>query len=86
MSLWADDGGVIERCAVVLGSVSSSPLRVEGVSNLLVGERLSDETIAEAASLCRRAATPLDNTDYAAQWRGSMVEVQAAEAFRACLS
>jgi len=40
----------------------------------LVGQPLSEETIGVAAKAARRAATPMDNTDFQAQWRGVMVE------------
>ena len=83
-AVWFDGGGSVERCSVVLGSVSSAPLEVEAASEALVGGRLEEEEILEAARSCRQAATPLDNTDFAAQWRSKMVEVYAAEALRAC--
>ena len=83
-SLFYDGNGSIERCSVVLGSVASLPLSVGAVPELLVGRKLDEEAIREASRLCRRAATPLDNTDYMAQWRGKMVEVFAERALRAC--
>jgi 4-hydroxybenzoyl-CoA reductase subunit beta len=83
-SIWYDGNGSIDRCSVVLGSVASLPLSVTAVPELLVGRRLDEEAIREAARLCRRAATPLDNTDYMAQWRGKMVAVFAERALRAC--
>jgi 4-hydroxybenzoyl-CoA reductase subunit beta len=83
-AVWSDEGGVIERAAIWLGSVASSPLRVAEAEILLAGRRLDDETIEEAARLCRRAATPLDNADFTAQWRSRMVERWAADTLRAC--
>ena len=84
VSLWLDGNDSIGRCSVVLGSVASLPLAVTSVTELLVGHKLDEEAIREAARLCRRAATPLDNTDYMAQWRSKMVEVFAEKALRAC--
>ena len=46
----------------------------------LLGRRLDAATVAEAARLCRRAATPLDNTDFSPAWRGTMVEQLARRA------
>jgi 4-hydroxybenzoyl-CoA reductase subunit beta len=83
-AVWTDDAGVVERAALWLGSVASSPLRVTDAEALLAGRPLDVDAIAEAARLCRRAATPLDNADFTAQWRSRMVEVWAAAALRAC--
>jgi 4-hydroxybenzoyl-CoA reductase subunit beta len=84
VALWTDGGGVVERASIFLGGVASSPLRVPGAEAALVGAPVDDERVAEAALLCRRAATPLDNTDFAAQWRSKMVEVWAADTLDAC--
>ena len=83
-AVWTDTAGTVERAALWLGSVASSPLRVADAEALLAGRRLDAETIEEAARLSRRAATPLDNADFTAQWRSRMVEVWAADALRAC--
>ena len=83
-ALWTDSAQQIERASLVLGSVASSPIAVPEAESLLVGRPLSADTIREAAHLCRRAATPLDNTDFQAQWRSKMVEVYATEALEAC--
>ncbi|HVR30132.1 MAG TPA: FAD binding domain-containing protein [Thermoanaerobaculia bacterium] len=82
-AVWTGDSGVVERASLWLGSVASSPLQARDAESSLVGRRLDPETIAEAARLCRREATPLDNADFTAQWRSRMVEVWAADALRA---
>ena len=52
-----------------------SPLPAQEAARLPRRARRSPpETIAEAARLARKAATPMDNTDFQAQWRGKMVE------------
>jgi hypothetical protein len=43
---------------------------------------LDDDAIVEAARLARQAATPMDNTDFQAQWRGQMVERYTVAALR----
>jgi 4-hydroxybenzoyl-CoA reductase subunit beta len=83
-AIWTDGAGRVERAAVWLGSVASSPLRIPEAESVLVGRRLDPDAIAEAARLCRREATPLDNTDFTPQWRSRMVEVWAADALRGC--
>ena len=43
---------------------------------------MNDSSIAAAARLARSLATPLDNTDFAMQWRAKMVEVYVEGALR----
>jgi CO/xanthine dehydrogenase FAD-binding subunit len=83
-AVWTDSGGTIERASLWLGSVASCPLRAASAERVLLGRRLDEETITEAARACRAAATPLDNADFTAQWRSRMVEVWVAGALRAC--
>jgi CO/xanthine dehydrogenase FAD-binding subunit len=49
---------------------------------LLVGRPLTAETVAEAARLARKVATPFDNTDFQPQWRNIMVERYTEAALR----
>jgi 4-hydroxybenzoyl-CoA reductase subunit beta len=83
-AVWTDAGGVVERAALWIGSVSSSPLRIADAEAVLAGGTLDEPSILEAARLARRAATPLDNADFTAQWRSRMVELWTADALRGC--
>jgi 4-hydroxybenzoyl-CoA reductase subunit beta len=82
-AVWLDGGGIVERAALWLGAVGSSPRTAEAAARSLVGKRLDRETIAAAAELARKAATPMDNTDFQTQWRkavvGRYVEAALAE-------
>jgi 4-hydroxybenzoyl-CoA reductase subunit beta len=73
-ALWSDGGGAVTAARLFLGAVASRPTAATAAAAALVGRPLSPETIAAAARLARAAATPLDNTDFQAQWRGLMVE------------
>ena len=84
-SLWGTPGGAIERARIFLGAVASLPRFVPEAARVLVDQPVSSETLAEAARLCRRAATPMDNTDFAARWRGRMVEHYVLRCLRECL-
>ena len=79
---WPDGKGKVERAEIFLGAVASRPLPVPEAAAALAGDPLGEDTIAEAARLARRAATPMDNTDFQAQWRGKMVEVTTARVLR----
>jgi 4-hydroxybenzoyl-CoA reductase subunit beta len=61
--------GVIEDSRVVIGSAASRPLIAEEAAKSLVGRRLTNEAIGEAAVLAARVAKPLDNTDFDMSWR-----------------
>jgi 4-hydroxybenzoyl-CoA reductase subunit beta len=80
-AVWSEPGGEVRKARLYLGAVASLPAAVE-IEPFLLGRRLDDEGIAQAASAARRAATPMDNTDFQAQWRGAMVEAYAARALR----
>jgi 4-hydroxybenzoyl-CoA reductase subunit beta len=72
-AVWLDGGGTVTGARVVLGAVSSRPEVAAATEEGLVGKPLDRETIRHAASLARKDATPMDNTDFQAQWRGAVV-------------
>ena len=55
------DGGVVRWARVSIGAVAPTPLLVAGAAEALVGNPLSDATIAAAAAAAREAATPIDD-------------------------
>ena len=77
-----DDKGVVTAARLFLGAVASYPTEAKASADALVGKPLSDETIAEAARLARKPATPLDNTDFLVNWRKRMVEQYVDGALR----
>jgi 4-hydroxybenzoyl-CoA reductase subunit beta len=81
-AVWTDARGAVTRARMFLGAVASLPSPVE-IEPILAGRPLDADGIAGAAKLARRTATPMDNTDFQAQWRGAMVEAYAARALRA---
>jgi 4-hydroxybenzoyl-CoA reductase subunit beta len=76
------DGDEVSKASVYLGAVGSRPIPLTGLDERLAGHPLSEEVIVEVARLARRAATPLDNTDFKAQWRGAMAERYTEAALR----
>lgn len=73
VSLALAEDGTIEGARVVLGAVASQPSQAIKVEAALLGRRLEPENIAAAAALSPGSATPMDNTDFQAQWRKAMV-------------
>lgn len=83
VALWVeDDGETVERGEIWLGAVASLPARVDAASELLSGRRLDDDVIAEIGRQARKTATPMDNTDFQAQWRGVMAARYTEAALR----
>ena len=65
----SDGGGVIQEARIVLGAVASRPLLADEAAKALLGRKLDQDAIAEAAALASRIAKPLSNTDFDMSWR-----------------
>jgi len=81
-AVWTDAAGTVTRARIFLGAVASAPVAATAAAESLAGEPLDPDSIARAARLCREVATPMDNTDFQAQWRNLMVERYAEAALR----
>ena len=67
-----------ERCEVVrivLGAVAPTPLRARRAENLLRGQEINEERIAEAARTAAQEAQPIDDVRGSAWYRRRMAEV-----------
>jgi CO/xanthine dehydrogenase FAD-binding subunit len=84
VALWMDGGsdGTVRDARVVLGSIASLPSSADEVAQALIGQKLTPETIAAAASKARSAATPMDNTDLDPRWRGQVTPVYVERTLR----
>ena len=81
-AIWTDSKGAVSEARILLGAVGSQPVAVETASEVLRGHPLTQERIAEVAEIARRLATPMDNTDFQAQWRGLMTARYTEAALR----
>ena len=81
-ALWTAPDGTVEKARIYLGAVASRPLAAQESADFLLGKKLTPEIIAEAAKLTRKVATPMDNTDFQTQWRGTMVQRYTEAALR----
>ncbi len=75
-----DDEGTCTSARLVVGGVSSAPVRVHAAEAHLVGRRLTDDTIEEVAGLVSSPIRPQDNTDIGSRYRKWMIAVQATRA------
>jgi 4-hydroxybenzoyl-CoA reductase subunit beta len=69
------DGDEVVECRIVLSAVASHPLEAGAAEEFLKGQRVTDDTIREAAEIAAKPAKPLDNADLSHFWRKRMVRV-----------
>lgn len=74
--------GTVEEARIALGAVASRPFLVDKADAALVGKKLSDEVIAEAAAIVASRAKPMDNTDLDLYWRKKVVDKFVGYALR----
>jgi 4-hydroxybenzoyl-CoA reductase subunit beta len=72
-AVWRNPSGVVERAQVWLGAVGSAPREATAAAASLTGRPLDAESIAASTELAKKAATPMDNTDFQTQWRKAVV-------------
>jgi 4-hydroxybenzoyl-CoA reductase subunit beta len=82
VALRQDKDGACIEANIVLGAVASYPIKATAAEELLVGQKLNDEVIEEAAKAAFKPAKPLDNTDMGHPYRKQMVQVYVARALR----
>ena len=81
VAFWVE-GNTIERAAIWLGRWALSPRSADKAAAFLAGKPATAEVLAEAAELAKKAATPMDNTDFQAQWRKAVVGKYVEAALR----
>ena len=64
--------GTVEDAKIILGGVGPSPLEALAAQKAIIGRKLTEQSISEAAAAAYPAAKPLDNTDFAMSWRKDM--------------
>jgi 4-hydroxybenzoyl-CoA reductase subunit beta len=74
--------GTVRAARIAVGAAASRPFLVEKAASLLVGRKLSDEVIAQAATLVASRAKPLDNADLDLYWRKQVAPDLAGYALR----
>ena len=75
-------GRTVEDARLVLGAVSSRPVETSAASAALIGQPLTDDSIAHAAELAAKPAKPMDNTDFNLLWRKRVVREFVTYALR----
>jgi xanthine dehydrogenase iron-sulfur cluster and FAD-binding subunit A len=70
-----DDDDVVIQARIILGSVAATVVALPAISGALIGRRLDDEVIDEAAAAARAAVAPIADLRGTAEYRSATVEV-----------
>ncbi len=81
-AVWTDDEGIVTRASMYLGAVGAAPMPVGEIETVLVGNKLTEEGIAQIAHAAHKVGRPMDNTDFAPSWRGKMTEQYVSAVLR----
>jgi len=74
--------GTIEAARIILGAVASRPIDAAAASAAVIGQRLTDDVIAQAADAAAKPAKPMDNTDFDLTWRKRVMKDVVTYALR----
>ncbi|MDF1702439.1 MAG: xanthine dehydrogenase family protein subunit M [Planctomycetota bacterium] len=74
------DGDEVKDVSIILNAVGPKPVVCTQAQDVLLGNKLTDDLIEEAAKLAARGAKPLDNTDTVSMWRKKVVQVEVKRA------
>lgn len=80
---FAEDNKTVSSARLAIGSVASTVLVVDPAADALLGQPLSELTIAAAAAAVGEAATPLDDVRATATYRHDTIAVLVSRTLRA---
>ncbi len=73
---------LVRAAAIGLGAVSATVVRAAAAESYLTGKALTEDVIAEAATLALDVATPIDDVRASADYRHNMVKTLVARGLR----
>jgi 4-hydroxybenzoyl-CoA reductase subunit beta len=74
------EGGRVAEARIVLGAVSSAPVRATKAEEILVGSSFEMDAVAAASEAAAQPSRPMDNTDFSFLWRKEMTSRWVARA------
>ena len=80
-----DADGTVNKARIALGAVAPKPIRAHAVEDLLVGKKLTDDVIEQAARLAEQSVTPISDQRASAEYRKEMVYVNMKHMIRAAV-
>lgn len=78
--------GTVNKARVALGAVAPTPIRAKNVEEYLVGKKLTDEVIEEAARMAEASVTPISDQRASAGYRKEMIYVNVKRMIREAVS
>jgi carbon-monoxide dehydrogenase medium subunit len=85
VQLTLDSKGAVERCAIGLTNVAPTPVEAVEAEKFLSGKSLDGKTIADAARLAAKAASPSGDRRGSVEYKTEMTRVLAGRALHAAL-
>jgi 4-hydroxybenzoyl-CoA reductase subunit beta len=76
------EGERVAEARIVLGAVSSAPVRAARAEAILAGASFDMTAITQAAEAAAQPSRPMDNTDFSFLWRKEMTSRWVARALR----
>ena len=77
--------GICETARIAMGAVAPTPVRARNAEMLLMGRKLNEHTIQEAAEAAAAESKPIDDLRASAAYRKSMVAVLVSRALETSL-
>lgn len=77
-----DENGSVSKARIALGAVAPTPIRAKNVEEYLVGKKLTDDVIEEAARMAEASITPISDQRASAGYRKEMVYVNVKRMIR----
>jgi 4-hydroxybenzoyl-CoA reductase subunit beta len=74
------EGDRVAEARIVLGAVSSAPVRATKAEEILVGSSFEMDAVAAASEAAAQPSRPMDNTDFSFLWRKEMTSRWVARA------
>lgn len=75
--------GTVKSASIALGAVAPTIIRAPEAEAFLIGKKLTEDVIAQAAELTMRASRPIDDLRGSASYRLEMVKVTTARGLKA---
>ncbi len=82
--VWTDAEGIVTKANIRLGGAGSYAIPAVDAEKSLIGNKLTDEAIAQAGEKAMKPARTMDNTDLDVYWRRKVAPVFVARALAAC--
>ncbi len=69
------DGSTCVKARVAAGAVAPTPLRLHGIEDMLTGNAISDDLIAEGRRMAEAAVTPITDIRSTEEYRSHLIGV-----------